>query len=72
MAIQQTNEPYKQAQDEFLAIKCALRGHIKVKEKEECENEQTWVLPPLNDRLKPELDDQESKNQSTYTKKNKK
>lgn len=56
--------------NEFLAIICALQGPIKGKK--ECEKEKPWVLPPLNDRLKSALDDQESKNQSTYTRKNKK
>jgi hypothetical protein len=38
---------------EFLAIKCALKGHFKVKDKEVCENEKTWVLPCLDPNIRP-------------------
>ena len=55
--------------DEFKAIKCALKGHFKVKEKEVCEKEKTWVLPPLNDRLKPASSAQQCNNQSTVARK---
>jgi hypothetical protein len=46
-------QPNRKPLNEFLAIKCALKGHFKVDNKEVCKNEKPWVLPPLNDRLKP-------------------
>ena len=45
--------PNRKSCNEFIAIKCALKGHIKVKEKEVCENEKTWVLPCLNPNIRP-------------------
>lgn len=52
-----------EVQEEFLTIKCALRGPVD--EKCSLKGEKPWVLPDLNPHLQPKPGDPSSAQEST-------